>query len=262
MNGLTTGHVRPSGGSHGSGELGISPHTAYPQGVSVDPEVAACIPHPIHPEGFNPAAVIPYGLSTEHILLGMQEFQDFLGFVNIQLNTKSIARFEVMLMPANFSSLVGEFMKSSLPKYCTNLAANTYHNGHPDLVPSGMYAGNAAQHVTEGIEIKGSRYFSGWQGHNAEDAWLLVYVFDANRGVDAVKGIGPRPFRFLKVVGAQLAKADWVFSGRSSTSRRTITASVTRAGSEKMENNWIYRDLDVQPELDALAEQERLELES
>ena len=53
--------------------------------------------------------------------------------------------------------------------------------------------------------------------------------------------IDSKPFRFLKVVGTQLEKSDWAFSGRSETSRRTITASVTRAGFDKMEANWIYR---------------------
>jgi hypothetical protein len=38
-----------------------------------------------------------------------------------------------------------------------------------------------------------------------------------------------------------LKKEDWKFSGRSATSRRTITASVTPSGFAKMEANWIYR---------------------
>lgn len=228
---------------------------------AVDPEVAACTPAPIHPDGFNPECVLPHGLTTEHVHLAMQEFVNFLGFINTQLNTRGIDRFEVMLMPANFSSLVGEFMKSSIPKFCATLAANTYHNGHPDLLPAGRYPRDAAQHVAEGIELKGSRYLSGWQGHNAEDAWLMVFVFDASRGTDRAKAIVPRPFRFLKVVGAQLTKADWAFSGRSATSRRTITASVTRSGYDRMEANWIYRDPELADELEALGEPAGLQLE-
>jgi hypothetical protein len=69
----------------------------------------------------------------------------------------------------------------------------------------------------------------------------MVFVFDADGSRDEVQGIEPRPFRFLKVLGAKLEKSDWQFSGRSSTSRRTITASVKRSGFEKMEANWIYR---------------------
>ena len=132
-------------------------------------------------------------------------------------------------------------MLATIPKYCTRLAKNTYHNGHPDLVPAGKFAKNTCQHGTEGIEIKASRHGSGWQGHNAEDNWLMVFVFDANSARDVSLDIDPKPFKFLKVVVAQLEKSDWAFSGRSETSWRTITASVTRTGYEKMETNWIYR---------------------
>jgi hypothetical protein len=44
-----------------------------------------------------------------------------------------------------------------------------------------------------------------------------------------------------EVLGAALAKSDWVFAGRSKTSRRTPTASVTASGYAKMAANWIYR---------------------
>jgi len=171
----------------------------------------------------------------------MQEFLDFLGLVNSQLHSQGIRRIESMLMPANFSSIVGEFMISSIPKYCSTIVKNLYHNGHPDLIPAGRFHGNAIQHTSEGIEVKGSRYMRGWQGHNPEDVCLMVFVFDSNRPVDAIKGIEPKPFRFLKVVGAHLEKEDWSFAGRSETSRRTITASVTSSGLEKMEANWIYK---------------------
>ena len=100
------------------------------------------------------------------------------------------------------------------------------------------------QHGHEGIEIKASRYSRGWQGHNAEDGWLMVFVFDSNtsqRDKETNEIQAPRPFQFVKVVGARIEKADWFFSGRSGTSRRTITASVKRSGFDKMEANWIYR---------------------
>jgi hypothetical protein len=69
----------------------------------------------------------------------------------------------------------------------------------------------------------------------------MVFVFAANSSRGEAQGLEPQPFRFLKVVGARLEKTDWQFSGRSDTSRRTITANVKRSGFEKMEANWIYR---------------------
>ena len=210
--------------------------------MSNEQELVACTPQPVNRDAFNPKTNIPYKCTIEHIYQAMCEFTRFLGFINQQLNSKDIIRLESMLMPANFSSIVGEFMSASIPKYCDQLAKNQHHNGHPDLIPAGMFPRNAVQHADQGIEIKGSRYPSGWQGHNAEDTWLMVFVFDSSRPGDAANGIPPRPFRFVKVVGARLTRDDWAFSGRSETSRRTITASVTRSGFEKMEANWIYRD--------------------
>jgi hypothetical protein len=175
----------------------------------------------------------------------MVEFTDFIGFINQQLRTRRIQRLETMLMPANFSSIVGEFMTSSIPKYCPSIVKNAFHNGHPDLIPAGKYPRNMLQHGTEGIEVKGSRYLRAWQGHNAEDAWLMVFCFASGRPTDEAKNILPTPFRFRLVCGAQLSRSDWKFAGRSETSRRTITAAVTTSGYEKMMANWIYKAPDL-----------------
>lgn len=194
------------------------------------------------PRCFNPRAVIPFGVTTEHIRKAMKEFTDFLGFLDLQLFSKQMPRFEDFLMPANFSSMVGEFMGANIPKYCNGVVKNTYHNGHPDLLPAGKYPKNSAQHAgADGIEIKASRYPKSWQGHNEEDVWLMVFVFQSGRPTDVAKGIPPPKFRFLSVLGAMLAKADWLFADRKETSRRTITASVLPSGYDKMAANWIYR---------------------
>jgi hypothetical protein len=199
-------------------------------------EREACTPQPLQTDRFNPSADLPYGLKIEHLQSSMHDFLEFLGFINTQLYTREILRLEKMLMPANFSSIVGEFMSAAIAKYCPTLVKNRYHNGHPDLIPAGVFTNDAIQHADVGIEVKASRYLRGWQGHNPEDIWLMVFIFDCNRPADAA----PRPFRFLRVVGAKLQKSDWLFSGRSETSRRTITASVTETGYAKMMGNWIY----------------------
>ncbi len=206
-----------------------------------DLEVLACQPRTLNPSGFNKRAILPHGLKIEHMQLAMAEFLDFLGFINTTLNKKGFARFESFLMAANFSSIVGEFMTASIPKHSPGLVKNAYHNGHPDLLPAGKFKKNECQHGDEGIEVKASRYPKSWQGHNAEECWLMVFVFSANGPKDESKGEEPRPFAFEKVVGAQLAKSDWKFAGRSETSRRTITASVTPTGYAKMMKNWIYK---------------------
>lgn len=204
-------------------------------------ERLACHPERVRIEDFNPNVQLPLGLTTQHICDAMNEFVDFIGFIGQQLATKEIPRLESMLMQANFSSMVGEFMGASIPKYCSNIVRNNYHNGHPDLIPANTFPNDSVQYADLGIEIKASRYLRGWQGHNAEESWLMVFCFDSSRPVDAAQGIPPKPFEFLMVAGAQLEKSDWTFSGRSETSRRTITASVNRSGYDKMTSNWIYK---------------------
>lgn len=203
-------------------------------------ELAACNPQSLQIEHFNAGAVIPYGLTVQHVYAAMNDFIDFMRLVNTRLHENGIQRFESMLMPANFSSIVGEFMGANLPKHCSSIVKNHYHNGHPDILPAGRFPGDSVQYAHDGIEVKASRYLKSWQGHNPENIWLMVFMFDSNRPVDESKGIGPKPFRFLRVVGAQLEEKDWKFAGRSATSRRTITASVTDSGYQKMMANWIY----------------------
>ncbi len=204
-------------------------------------ELRSCAAIPPDPDDFNPECVLPYGLKTDHVGKAMKDFAYFLSFVNTALNSKGIPRLETMLMPANFSSMVGEFMSANIPKYCARLVRNRYHNGHPDMLPKGKYPGDSGLHLPEGIEVKASRYDRGWQGHNPENVWLAVFVFQSGRPTDEDKGILPAPFRFLAMYCAKLSKSDWQFAGRSGDSRRTITASVRPSGYAKMTQNWVYR---------------------
>ena len=89
-------------------------------------------------------------------------------------------------MPANFSSMVGEFMAAAIPKYCKTIVRNKYHNGHPvSVAQRASILSDSILHAPDGIEVKASRHKSGWQGHNAEDVWLMVFVFDSNTSRDA-----------------------------------------------------------------------------
>ncbi|MCD8486025.1 MAG: hypothetical protein LRZ84_04595 [Desertifilum sp.] len=207
-----------------------------------DKELKACTPIAVNLDYFNLSCTLPYGLEIHHIYQSMNEFINFLGFINTQLKNKNMSRLESFLMPANFSSIVGEFMNMSIPKYCITLAKNQYPNGHPDLIPVNTFSENAVQYSNQGIEVKGSRHLSGWQGHNPESVWLMVFCFDSNTSIDSLKQIDPKPFIFRAVYAAKLEEEDWNFSGRSSTSRRTITASVNRNGFRKMKNNWVYQN--------------------
>lgn len=229
--------------------IGVEPHLLLQKAtdpLSTEPiqnncEKEACVPVPLKPGSFNKECNLPYGLEVDHIKKAMDEFLAFIGFLNQQLHTKQMPRLESFLMPANFSSIVGEFMNASIPNYCASLVKNQYHNGHPDLIPAGIFPENSVQYSSKGVEIKGSRHGRGWQGHNPEAVWLMVFHFDSNTSNDKKKNTEPKPFGFKGVYAAQLEESDWNFSGRSATSRRTITASVNKNGVDKMKGNWIYK---------------------
>jgi hypothetical protein len=198
------------------------------------------LPEQPEADGFNLHAEIPFGITTDHVHAAMRDFIEFITLIDTQLHRKDMASLENTMMQANFSSLVGEMMAARIPKHCSTIVKNRYHNGHPDMLPARKYPGDAAQHAgADGIEIKASRYLAGWQGHNAEDVWLMVFVFQSGREGPKVKGTPA--FKFLLVAGGMLTKKDWQFSGRSETSRRTITASVKPEGAAKMMANWIYK---------------------
>jgi hypothetical protein len=193
---------------------------------------------PIEKNGFNHNAILPYGLQTADIEQSMDDFCKFLSIINRELNNNRMPLLEQMLMQANFSSIVGEFMNTTIPKYCKSLVKNKYHNGHPDLIEKGKFPKDAIQHSHEGIEVKASRYEKGWQGHNPENIWLMVFVFECTNPSKDVEII---PFSFKAVYGANLEEKDWQFAGRKEGSRRTITATVKNSGFQKMNENWIYK---------------------
>jgi len=189
---------------------------------------------PVENSCFNEQAILPYGLKLEHINSAMNDFCNFLLFINKELYKNNMPIFVKLLMQANFSSIVGEFINISIPKYCNTLIKNKYHNGHPDLIEKGKFPNDSIQHSHDGIEIKASRYDKDWQGHNPENIWLMVFVFDCSRPNEDTHH---KPFYFKAVYGAKLEEADWQFAGRKEGSRRTITASVKNSGFEKMSNN-------------------------
>jgi hypothetical protein len=154
-------------------------------------ELAARIPESVDTNSFSPNCILPYGLTIEHIRKSMSTFTELLGFINTQLLAKGMPRLESFLMPASFSSIVGEFMNLTIPQHCGGLVKNKYHNGHPDLIPKGLFPGDAVQYAHEGLEVKGSRHAGGWQGHNPEAVWLMVFHSTATRPMTPTEGCNP-----------------------------------------------------------------------
>ena len=196
-------------------------------------------PEPPDKTGFNPKATIPFGVTTEHLYESMKEFTGFVELIDFQLRAQQMARFEDILMAANFSSLVGEFMSRTIPKHCKTVVKNNHHNGHPDILPAGKYPNDSAQRAgTDGIEIRASRYLKSWQAHKADDKWLMMFVFQSGRlNPKVTEQVG---FKFLIVAGGLLTKTDWP-ARRWETGHTMTEESVTTTAAQRMMSNWIYK---------------------
>ena len=190
--------------------------------------------------GFNSKAIIPFGLTTEHIYQAMTDFTDFMRFIDNDLASQRIARFEDLLTTSNFSSMVSKFMSATIPKYCRTVVKNNYHNGHPDILPAGTYPSDSIRSAgAQGIEIKASRYLKHWQGHPGEDSWLMMFVFQSGRlNPKVTEQAG---FKFLIVAGGLLSKNDGPYAGTSGAGLTMVTQSVTKTAAQKIMANWIYK---------------------
>jgi len=144
---------------------------------------------------------------------------------------------EELLLGNSLSGIISEFLVKNISRTSAALEANLKVGGHPDLLPKGHYSSNLVLKGDEGVEVKCSIQRGGWQGHNPEACWLMVfrYVIGSQGNSD------PLPLTFLEILCAELEASDWSFSGRKGASRRTPTASITASGVEKLRSNFIYR---------------------
>lgn len=194
----------------------------------------------VHPRGFNYDLRLPYGLRVGEVRAAIEDIYDFLHNVNRFLTDKGWDRLEETLMPATFSGMISELVVQSTSKQSASLNRNQYHNGRPDLVPRGLYPNDAVLRGEEGIEVKASRYEGGWQGHNIESGWIMIFQYQVDLETQPVEE--REPTKFVRVLIAQLEEEDWGFSGRGAGSRRTITASILRSGMQKLLANPLYLD--------------------
>lgn len=185
----------------------------------------------------NQRVRLPYDLPVSEVEEGVAETYRLYHGINDFLVEGDFRPLEELLLGNSLSGIISEFLVKNIARASSTLEANMKVGGHPDLLPKGHYASNLVLKGDEGIEVKASIQKGGWQGHNPEDSWVLVfrYVVGEQEGGDSV------PLTFVEILCALLTKSDWSFSGRKGESRRTPTASITAEGVEKLRSNFLYR---------------------
>ena len=209
--------------------------------------------HQLNPKYINSKVKLPYDLTVEEVAMAVSETYRLFNGINTFLETSGFRPLEVLLLGNSLSGILSEFLVKNIARASESLVANLKVGGHPDLLPKGFYSSNLILKGEKGIEVKSSIQRGGWQGHNPEKCWLMVFRYVVGKQNDGEVV----PLNFVEILCAKLTIQDWTFSGRKGASRRTPTASITSSGVEKLRNNFLYRlpKYGVGKHLNILAEQ-------
>jgi hypothetical protein len=170
--------------------------------------------------------------------MAMQDIYDFFYDVNVGLIERGLHRLDDMLRPAIMSGVLSDMLTASLAKHSRSLTVNLYHNGHPDLVVSGMYPDNKVKAGTEGVEIKTTRKSGGAvDTHGARDQWMCVFVYDVDNKTEPVRD--RKPMAVTEIYLGHVTKDDFRKNPRSELGTRTAT--LHKLGIEKLRKNWVYK---------------------
>ena len=187
---------------------------------------------------FNPSAKLPYSLRLKDFEMAMQDVYDFFYDINRGLTQRGLLRLDDMLRPAIMSGLLSDMLTASLSKHSRALTVNLYHNGHPDLVVSGLYAGNRIMAGEQGVEIKTTRKSGGAvDTHGARNQWMCVFVYRVDCAIEPAKNRRPRTF--TEIYLGNVVLDDFRKNPRGELGTRTAT--LHKIGIEKLRKNWIYK---------------------
>lgn len=198
-------------------------------------------PTKLNPRYVNRKVILPYRLKVDEVERAVSETYRLFHGLNENLRNNGFSPLEELILGNSLSGIISKFLVKNIARVSSTLEANLKVGGHPDLLPKGHYSSNLVLKGGEGIEVKSSIQKGGWQGHNPEDCWLMVFRYM----VGEQKNKKSIPLTFIEILCAKLTKSDWSFSGRKGASRRTPTASITSTGVGKLRKNFLYRLPDV-----------------
>lgn len=194
-------------------------------------------PAKLIPQFVNRNTALPYQLTIEEVEKAVAETYRLFSGLNDFLTASGFRPLEELLLGNTLSGILSEFLVKNVARSSKSLVANLKVGGHPDLLPKGLYSSSLVLKGDEGIEVKTSIQKGGWQGHNTEACWIMIFRYIVGKQEDEQVV----PLTFVEILCAKLSKTDWSFSGRKGASRRTPTASITTSGVEKLRKNFLYR---------------------
>lgn len=186
---------------------------------------------------FNPALALPYQLRIADFKIAMQDVYDFFYDVNGLLLQRGLRRLDDTLRPAAMSGIISDMLTASMAKHARSLVENEHFNGHPDLIVQGIYPKNSVKAGAQGVEIKSTRKKGGAvDTHGGRNQWMCVFVYETDHQTEPA--INREPMRFTEVYIAEVREADFRKNPRGDLGTRTAT--LDRAGIQKLRAGWIY----------------------
>jgi len=182
---------------------------------------------------------LPYGLTTTHVRLAVEDVYNFLHNVNNTLVDQGLEPLETLVLGNTLSKMLSELIVKRISAHCETLTRNVRTGGHPDLIPEGMYPGNSVLRAPEGIEVKTSKQRGGWQGHNPERGWLIIFRYIMEEPNPPVEE--RQPIEFVQILFGRLETEDWSLAERGERSRRTRTTSINQRGVHKLRRSPVYQ---------------------
>ena len=187
---------------------------------------------------FNLAVKLPFELRLKDFEIAVQDIYDFFFDVNSALVARGLKRFDDLLRPAIMSGILSDLLTASLARHSRTLTENRYFNGHPDLVVEGRYPGDSVKAGVEGVEVKATRKPGGAvDTHGARDQWMCVFVYEVDNKTEPANE--RRPLSITEIYLGHVTKADFRKNARGELGTRTAT--LHKAGIEKLRKSWIYK---------------------
>jgi hypothetical protein len=211
------------------------PYLTFPFGPISGIKVAVVIKAHAKSECWSRSCQLPYKMTVVELQAAVEGIYDFLYAVNSALARQELGMFENIALGNTFSGLLSEILVKNIAKHSKGVMRNRHVGGHPDLIPVGHPGGDDQLRCDQGVEVKTSRQGGGWQAHNAETGWLIVFRYELASGESS-------PTRFVQILAADLEAGDWSLAERKATSRRTRTCSINQRGVEKLRANPVYQE--------------------
>ncbi len=187
---------------------------------------------------FNPSVQLPYSLREDDFLLAMQDAYDLLFDINTALLGRNLPRLEEVVRPAGFSGILSDAAVAAMAKHARVLTGNRFHNGHPDLIPRGVYPRDAVQAGEEGVEVKVTKGRGAVDTHGARDGWVCLFRYEVDSSTEPARDRAPT--QFTEILLAHLNLDDYRRNERGMLGTRT--ASANKGGLAKLRANWVYSE--------------------